>query len=121
MGSRFERLGHVLNDGVKLGHERDGERGEGPGNAGFELVGAQFGLNEFNVVPAGRLDPLSCLAEHGVGHIHPDDAPAGPDGFPELVISVMGLLVLVGGYTGYRLLEIVRFRAFARAHAGRIP
>ena len=30
--------------------------------------------------------------------------------FPELVLSVMGLLVLVGGYTGYRLLDIWRFR-----------
>ncbi len=36
-------------------------------------------------------------------------------GFPELILSVMGLLVLVGGYTGYRLLELFRFRALARA------
>ncbi len=35
-------------------------------------------------------------------------------GFPELVISIMGLLVAIGGYTGYRLAELWRFRAFAR-------
>lgn len=30
--------------------------------------------------------------------------------FPELLLVVMGLLVLVGGYTGYRLLDYWRFR-----------
>jgi hypothetical protein len=35
-------------------------------------------------------------------------------GFPELVLSVMGVLVLMGGYTGYRLFELVRFRALAQ-------
>ncbi len=30
--------------------------------------------------------------------------------FPELVISVMGLLVWVGGYMGFRLVELLRFR-----------
>ncbi len=35
-------------------------------------------------------------------------------GFPELVISVMGVLIVIGGYTGYRLAELWRFRAFAR-------
>jgi hypothetical protein len=34
-------------------------------------------------------------------------------GFPELVLCVMGLLVWVGGYTGYRLSEVIRFRSFA--------
>ena len=34
-------------------------------------------------------------------------------GFPELVIVVMGLLVMMGGYTGYRLTELYRFRSFA--------
>lgn len=33
--------------------------------------------------------------------------------FPELVFVVMGLLVLMGGYTGYRLAELVRFRLLA--------
>jgi hypothetical protein len=33
-------------------------------------------------------------------------------GFPELVISVMGVLVVLGGYTGYRLSELWRFRSF---------
>jgi hypothetical protein len=35
-------------------------------------------------------------------------------GFPELVISTMGLLVVIGGYTGYRLAELWRFRSFTR-------
>ncbi len=33
-------------------------------------------------------------------------------GFPELILFVMGLLVLVGGYTGYRVAELWRFRSF---------
>ncbi len=33
--------------------------------------------------------------------------------FPELVFCVMGILVWIGGYTGYRLLDLVRFRGFA--------
>jgi len=35
-------------------------------------------------------------------------------GFPELVISTMGCLVAIGGYTGYRLAELWRFRSFTR-------
>ncbi len=34
-------------------------------------------------------------------------------GFPEVVISVMGVLVMIGGYTGYRLTELRRFRSLA--------
>jgi len=34
-------------------------------------------------------------------------------GFPELVLCVMGLLVLVGGYTGYRAAELWRFRSLS--------
>lgn len=33
-------------------------------------------------------------------------------GFPELVLCVMGGLVLIGGYTGYRVSELLRFRSF---------
>lgn len=36
-------------------------------------------------------------------------------GFPELVVTVIGLLVWVGGYVGYRLSEIIRFRSLLRA------
>jgi hypothetical protein len=36
-------------------------------------------------------------------------------GFPELVISVMGLLVWLGGYTGYRVAELWRFRELVSA------
>lgn len=38
-------------------------------------------------------------------------------GFPELVLVVAGLLIWVGGYTGYRLSELMRFRSFAAAPA----
>ncbi len=34
-------------------------------------------------------------------------------GFPELVISLMGLLVWIGGYSGYRVSELLRFRSLA--------
>lgn len=39
-------------------------------------------------------------------------------GFPELTLCVMGLLVLIGGYTGYRAMEIFRFRALAALSRG---
>jgi hypothetical protein len=39
-------------------------------------------------------------------------------GFPELVIVVMGLLIWIGGYTGYRFSDLIRFRAFARPGGG---
>jgi hypothetical protein len=32
--------------------------------------------------------------------------------FPELVICAMGILVWIGGYTGYRLADLMRFRVF---------
>jgi transglutaminase-like putative cysteine protease len=35
--------------------------------------------------------------------------------FPELTFCVMGVLVWIGGYTGYRLLDLARFRSFADA------
>jgi hypothetical protein len=35
-------------------------------------------------------------------------------GFPELIFVVIGVLIWVGGYQGYRLLDLLRFRAFAR-------
>jgi hypothetical protein len=34
-------------------------------------------------------------------------------GYPELLFVVMGLLVLIGSYAGYRLTDLVRFRSFA--------
>jgi hypothetical protein len=42
-------------------------------------------------------------------------------GFPELVFTTMGLLVFIGGYTGYRLSEVVRFRALAALSRGLEP
>lgn len=38
--------------------------------------------------------------------------------FPELVLCIMGLLVWIGGYTGYRLFDLVRFRSFATLPGG---
>ncbi len=35
-------------------------------------------------------------------------------GFPELVVAIMGVLVWIGGYTGYRLADVWRFRSLAR-------
>jgi hypothetical protein len=35
-------------------------------------------------------------------------------GYPELLFVVMGLLVLIGTYTGYRLTDLIRFRSFAQ-------
>jgi len=35
-------------------------------------------------------------------------------GFPELILCVMAALVLLGGYTGYRVSELWRFRTFMR-------
>lgn len=38
--------------------------------------------------------------------------------FPELTLVVMGLLVWIGGYTGYRLMDLLRFRSFASPAEG---
>ena len=38
--------------------------------------------------------------------------------FPEFVIGAMGVLVLIGGYTGYRVSDILRFRGFAQQTLG---
>ncbi len=35
-------------------------------------------------------------------------------GFPELVIAIMGCLVFIGGYTGFRVTDLIRFRLLAR-------
>lgn len=42
-------------------------------------------------------------------------------GFPELILCVMAGLVLIGGYRGYRLTELWRFRTFASAKPGSEP
>jgi hypothetical protein len=38
--------------------------------------------------------------------------------FPELTFAVMGLLVWIGGYTGYRVSDLLRFRSLAQDAAG---
>ena len=86
-------------------------------------------IDRFSIVAAEEGLPRACVLLGWTGAvalcIYPvfrsEQAGAVLFGYPELVISIMGLLVLVGGYTGYRLLEIVRFRAFARAHAANVP
>jgi hypothetical protein len=35
--------------------------------------------------------------------------------FPELILVVMGFLVWIGGYTGYRVMDLIRFRSFANS------
>jgi transglutaminase-like putative cysteine protease len=42
-------------------------------------------------------------------------------GFPELVIVVMGLLIWIGAYSGYRISDLIRFRAFAKPEGGSLP
>jgi hypothetical protein len=38
--------------------------------------------------------------------------------FPELVLCIVGALVWIGGYTGYRVSDLIRFRLFARVPVG---
>lgn len=40
-------------------------------------------------------------------------------GFPELVLGIIGVLVLIGGYTGFRLTDILRFRTLGLDVEGR--
>lgn len=40
-------------------------------------------------------------------------------GYPELVLVVMGVLVWIGGYMGYRVSELLRFRELAAQQVGR--
>jgi hypothetical protein len=42
-------------------------------------------------------------------------------GFPEMVIVVMGLLIWIGAYTGYRFSDLIRFRSFAKPGGGGSP
>lgn len=42
-------------------------------------------------------------------------------GFPELVLCVMGIMVLIGGYTGYRVADLIRFRSLLRPAEGVLP
>ena len=51
------------------------------------------------ILPAFRSDTLSHLMF----------------GFPELVLGIIGILILVGGYTGFRLTDLIRFRSLAGA------
>jgi len=75
----------------------------------FTLVMAEEGIRQalsraaWTTVVATAVYPIfhSTLAEHLMF------------GFPELTFVVMGVLVFMGGYTGYRLLDLLRFRAFA--------
>lgn len=75
----------------------------------FSIVLAEEGLREallraaWSVLVAVGVYPLfrSPLAEHLMF------------GYPELLFVIMGLLVLIGAYTGYRLADLVRFRSFA--------
>jgi len=83
----------------------------------FSIAAAEEGLLKACILLAWTCAVSLCIYPV----FRSEQAAAVMFGYPELVISIMGLLVLVGGYTGYRLFEIVRFRAFARAHAGNVP
>jgi hypothetical protein len=41
--------------------------------------------------------------------------------FPELVVVLVGALIWIGGYTGYRVSDLLRFRTLARRSAAEIP
>lgn len=69
---------------------------EGPGAAVRRLASST--LIAICIYPAFRIEALVHLMF----------------GFPELVITTMGALVAIGGYTGYRLAELWRFRSFTR-------
>lgn len=103
---------------------------------GLALVGDGFGTRDFF---AGVVFPIVVLtmlierfslvlAEEGFGEslrrtfhtvlvavaTYPLFTSTGAEhlmfGFPELVFVVMGLLVFIGGYTGFRLSDLIRFR-----------
>jgi 7 transmembrane helices usually fused to an inactive transglutaminase len=38
--------------------------------------------------------------------------------FPELTLVVMGVLIWIGGYTGYRIADLIRFRSLASPAVG---
>ena len=76
----------------------------------FSITLAEEGLREsliraaWSTIVAVAVYPVfqSSLAEHLMF------------GFPELVLTVIGILILIGGYTGYRAADLVRFRSLAR-------
>ncbi len=109
------------------------------GVTAFALVGKDFGNRDFF---AGVLFPIVILtmlcerfsiaiAEEGmrnalarmgysllvVAAVYPIMRNARAEhlmfSFPELILVVMGCLVWIGGYTGYRLMDLIRFRSFA--------
>ena len=80
----------------------------------FSISIAEEGVREAMTLAAGSLAvAIACypvlrspLAEHLMFT------------FPELVIGLVGALVWIGGYTGYRASDLLRFRALARSTAG---
>jgi transglutaminase-like putative cysteine protease len=114
------------------------------GVAGFALVGRSFETRDFL---AGVLFPIVILtmlcerfsiaiAEEGmrnalvrmgysllvVAAVYPIMRDHRAEhlmfSFPELTLAVMGVLVWIGGYAGYRLMDLLRFRSFASAAEG---
>ncbi len=78
---------------------------EGPRDAAIQTF--------WSVVVAAVIHPL----------LRSDNASYLMFSFPELVVVIMGLLVWIGGYTGYRLADLLRFRAFLQdppESAGRV-
>lgn len=81
------------------------------------ITSAEEGLREalirafWSVVVAAGIHPL--LRSEIAGYLM--------FSFPELVIAIVGLLVWIGGYTGYRVADLVRFRALVRDGSGARP
>ena len=76
----------------------------------FTLVMAEEGLRQ----ALGRAAWTTLVAMAVYPIFHNTLAEHLMFGFPELTFVVIGVLVWMGGYTGYRLLDLLRFRAFAR-------
>ena len=68
----------------------------GPGEASQQALGSLFGAS------LGYLAMSRTAVEHLVFV------------FPELLLVLLALMLLLGRYTGYRLTELTRFRALAR-------
>jgi hypothetical protein len=76
----------------------------------FTLVMAEEGLRQ----ALGRAAWTTAVATAVYPIFHSTLAEHLMFGFPELVFVVIGVLVWMGGYTGYRLLEFWRFRSVIR-------
>lgn len=82
----------------------------------FSISIAEEGMREALILAAGSLGvAIACypvLRSPLAGHLMFT--------FPELVVALVGVLVWIGGYTGYRASDLLRFRSLARGTAGEL-